>query len=304
MELKKDPARLAAMSVFASNIFPGNPREIIADYIQYLLKERDFTPTSESGVLAQDRILNLSSTALEHFLKNVRSGKETELDEDELRLLFNKLDTYLSSSNVLFKSRALRMAGISRYYKILPLILKMAVSKKEKPFVRRDAFDALSMLAPLEKEYNDQFFNVILSGLSDSYYEVRYMAAKCARIMAKHYNFNEDSRKLLIEKLRKGLKDRCFEVRIESILALGEICIDGLFFTDLMSICYFDQVWKVRQAVFAAYEKIVERKIIPRSTALEEMDKVLITSDGYLTQYELKQQFNSSRKAISMTEEE
>lgn len=302
--LKNDPSRLSAMSTFASKIFPGEPRDIIADYIQHLLKEKSFTPTVEECALVKDRILNLSSTALEQFLKNVRSGRETELDEDELRLLFNKLDTYLSSSNVLFKSRALRMAGISRYDKILPLILKMAVSKKEKPFVRRDAFDALSMLAPLEKEYNDEFFNAILSGLPDSYYEVRYMAAKCARIMAKHYNFNEDDRNLLIRKLQKGVKDRCFEVRIESILALGEICTDGSFFTDLMSACYFDQVWKVRQAVFAAYEKTVERKIISKAKALEEMDEVLITSDGYLTQYELKQQFNSSRKAISMTEEE
>jgi len=304
LELQNNPVRLAGMSAAASSIFPGEPREIIADYIQHMLKEKPFTPSYEAASLVKDRILNLSSTALEQFLKNVKSGKEPELDEDELRLLFNKLDTFLSSSNVLLKSRALRMAGISRYDKILPLILKMAVSKKEKPFVRRDAFDALSMLAPLEKEYNDEFFNVIMSGLSDSYYETRYMAAKCAKIMAKHYNFNENNRKSLMAKLSKGLKDRCFEVRIESILALGEICTDGKSFTNLMKRCYFDQVWKVRQAIFAAYEKTVERKIITKSTALEEMDKVLITSDGYLTHYELKQQFNSSRKAISMTEEE
>lgn len=304
IELKNDPARLSKMAESATGIFPGDPGEIITDYIRYLLKEKDFTPPSESGALVQDRILNLSSTALEQFLKNVRSGSEPELDEDEQRLLFNKLDTYLSSSNVLFRSRALRMAGLCHYDRIVPLILKMAVSPKEKPFVRRDAFDALSMLCPLNKDHCEELFDAIIKGLSDSYYEARYMSAKCARIMAKHMDIDDGKRKMLTDKLAKGLNDHCFEVRVESILALGGICTDGDLFTGLMGRCYYDQVWKVRQAVFAAFEKAVERKIISKTAALVEMDKVLITSDGYLTHYELKQQFNTSRKAISMSEEE
>lgn len=303
LKLKNDPEKLSSMSLIASSIFPGQPSEIIADYIQHLLKEKNFVATEEINSFAHDRILNLSSNALEHFLKNVQNGKESKLDEDELRLLFNKLDTYLSSSNVLFKSRALRMAGLAHYDKIIPLILKMAVSKTEKPFVRRDAFDAISKLIPFDNQHRNELISAINTGLCDSYYEARYMSARCAGIAVKFIVFNENEKKSLVEKLSRGVKDHCFEVRVESILALGEISDNTELFIKLMSRCYFDTVWKVRKAVFSAYEKAVVKKLISKQTALEEMDKVLITSDGYLTHYELKQQFNSSRKAISMTEE-
>jgi hypothetical protein len=43
---------------------------------------------------------------------------------------------------------------------------------------------------------------------------------------------------------------------------------------------------------------LVERKILTPEKALKEMDEILITSNGYITEYELKKQYNNSRSEI------
>ena len=298
-ELKTDQFKLFAMSKTASTIFPGDPAKIIVDHILYFCDLAQSPEVFEGISYRHDRILGLSSTQLENFMKKVLSGQEKRLDSDEARLLKNKLDAYLTSGDHIFKTRGLRIAGLADYCEILPLVIRSATSLSEKPFVRRDAFEALSKLASCKNELRGEIFNAILKGLSDPYYEARFSAARCVSVFSRLYGIHDDEKELFLSELYKNIDDRCFEVRMDSILAAGEIENDGQRAVKEFSRCYYDKVWKVRESVYKALGRLVERKVLMPASALEEMDKILITSNGYTTDYELKKQFNLSRSAIS-----
>ncbi|NOZ86360.1 MAG: hypothetical protein GXP49_08835, partial [Deltaproteobacteria bacterium] len=61
---------------------------------------------------------------------------------------------------------------------------------------------------------------------------------------------------------------------------------------------YFDPVWKIRQAVFDAFSRLVQRGILEPGVARQEMNKVLITSYGFMADYPLKQSYNNLLAAI------
>ncbi len=302
LSLKEAPQKLEQMSKKATEIFPGKPVDIIADYILYLCGISKRPDVTEGVSYLKDRILGLSSVELEHFLKKVNAGEKPLLNEDEKRLLKNKIDTYFTSSNVILRSRALRIAGLAYYCELFPLVIKCAASHEEKPFVRRDAFEALSKLITCDKNYRNQVIEAILHGLSDLYYEARFHAAKLINVFGAHYELTEEEREKLLEKLYRNIEDRCFEVRVESILAIASIENDEERSVKNFEKCYYDKIWKVRKALFKAYETLVKRKVIDSKKALEETDKILITSNGYITDYELKKQLNSSRSHISNME--
>ncbi|MGI6394280.1 MAG: glycosyltransferase [bacterium] len=299
LELKKDMFKLYAMSKTATTIFPGNPAEIIVCHLLYLIGLSEKPAPITGCSFRKDRILGLNSTALEKFLKKVNSGLERKLDSDEKRLLKNKIDSYLSSGNVILKSRGLRISKLADYCEILPLAIKSAGNENEKPFVRRDAFDALSGLILCSKEMRFEIFDVLLKGLSDSYYEVKVNAAKCVPQFLKQYGLQSGETEKLLEKLYLNLDHRYFEVKVESILAVSSIEDNGERAIREFSRCYYDKVWKVRRAIYCGLDNFVKRKVITPKEALAEMDKILITSNGYLTEYELKKQYNQSRLSIS-----
>ncbi|HQB08590.1 MAG TPA: UDP-N-acetylglucosamine--N-acetylmuramyl-(pentapeptide) pyrophosphoryl-undecaprenol N-acetylglucosamine transferase [bacterium] len=298
-DLKPDQFKLYAMSKTATTIFPGNPAEIIVDYILYFCGIGEKPGAVEGVTYQQDRILGLGSVALEQFMKNIKNGTEKKLDSDEMRLLKNKIDSYLSSGSVILKARGLRISGLANYCEMLPLVVRSATGDHEKPFVRRDAFDALSKLTSCNRDMRHEIFSAVMTGLDDKYYEARFAAARCIPVFLKQYGLQSEETEKLLEKLYANLDHRCFEVRVESILAVSWIENDGARVLKQFSRCYFDKVWKVREAIYKGMGKLVERHVIDPDTALKEMDSILITSNGYLTEYELKKQYNKSRSVIS-----
>jgi len=299
VELKNNPGKLENMSQKAATIFPGKPAEIIVSYIFYLCGIGQKPQIVEGGEYQNDRILGLDSVQLENFLKAVKIGKKPPLEEDEVKLLKNKIDTYFTSSSILLKSRALRIAGLAKYCELFPVVIKCASSAEEKPFVRRDAFESLWSLVACDKKRSDEVIKAAVSGLSDSYYETRFYAAKLVTVFSEIYEISSSHRKELLYALYNNFNDRSFEVRLESVKAAASIEKDGIKAIEKLEQLYFDKVWKVRKSVFKAFEILVRRGIITNSKALEEFDKVLITSNGYVTEYELKKQFNTSKALIS-----
>jgi len=89
------------------------------------------------------------------------------------------------------------------------------------------------------------------------------------------------------------MSDRCFEVRIEAVLAAAQISENAEILLQNFTHLYFDAVWKVRSAIFQAFEILIRRGVLDKQTAAAEADKVLITSNGYTTEYELKKHYNS-----------
>ena len=52
-------------------------------------------------------------------------------------------------------------------------------------------------------------------------------------------------------------------------------------------------------AILQAFEILIRRGSLDRSTAAAEIDRILITSNGYTTEYELKKEYNSVMELIS-----
>ncbi len=298
VELRNDPSKLEQMSQKAATIFPGKPAEIIVSHILHLCGKRDKPQIVEGKEYQNDRILGLDSVQLENFLKAVKGGKKPPLEEDEVKLLKNKIDTYFTSSSTVLRTRALRIAGLAKYCELFPIVINCAGSPKEKPFVRRDAFESLQSLVFCDKSYKEEVVKTTVTGLSDPYYETRFQAGKLVRIFAEIYEISSSERKELLYRLYRNLDDRCFEVRVESILAVASIETEKNKAIQNFEKCYFDKVWKVRKALFRGYEILVRRGIITSEEALVEFDKILITSNGYITEYELKKQFNNSKSFI------
>ena len=292
--LRGDAERLKKMSEAAKNIFPGNPAEIIVGHLLHICGLGEKPAEIKGAEFLNDRVLGLNSTSLEKFLKKVRSGAEKPLALDEIKLVKNKIDMLFSSSNPVIKARACRSSGILGYAEATPLIIKYAADKNSAPFLSRDAFAALKDLTAIcEEKEKEKIFDAMFKGFVNSYYETRFSAEKCVPVFAKRFGLSEDEREKLLAALFKNMSDRCFEVRIEAVLAAAQIAENSGILLQNFNHLYFDAVWKVRSAIFQAFEILIGRGVLDKQTAAAEADKVLITSNGYTTEYELKKHYNS-----------
>lgn len=292
--LRSDAERLKKMSEAAKNIFPGNPAEIIVGHLLHICGLAEKPAEIKGAEFLNDRVLGLNSTSLEKFLKKVKSGAEKPLALDEIKLIKNKIDMLFSSPNPVIKARACRSSGILGYAEATPLIIKYAAGKNSAPFLSRDAFAALKDLAAIcEEKEKEKIFDAMFKGFANSYYETRFSAEKCVPVFAKRFGLSEDEREKLLAALFRNMSDRCFEVRIEAVLAAAQISENAEILLQNFTHLYFDAVWKVRSAIFQAFEILIRRGVLDKQTAAAEADRVLITSNGYTTEYELKKHYNS-----------
>jgi UDP-N-acetylglucosamine--N-acetylmuramyl-(pentapeptide) pyrophosphoryl-undecaprenol N-acetylglucosamine transferase len=299
-KLRADKQKLTEMSEAAKNIFPGNPAEIIVKNLLYLCRLGKKPDEIKGTEFVNDRVLGLNSTSLEKFLQKTKSGAEKPLEADEIKLIKNKIDMLFSSRNPVIKARACRSSGILGYSEVIPLIIRYAADKNSAPFLSRDAFVALKQLSLVcETDKRDDLFKAILSGLENSYYETRFSAEKCIPAFAGHFGISENERGKFLELIFKNMTDHCFEVRAEAILAAAQISTDIENLLKHFSKLYFDAVWKVRMAILQAFEILIKRGVLDRSAAVSEIDRILITSNGYTTEYELKKEYNSVLELIS-----
>ncbi len=298
--LRGNKAKLAEMSEAAKNIFPGNPAEIIVKNLLYLCRLGEKPAEIKGTEFVNDRVLGLNSTTLEKFLQKTKSGAEKPLEADEVKLIKNKIDMLFSSHNPVIKARACRSSGVLGYAEVTPLIIRYAADKNSAPFLSRDAFAALKQLTLIcETGRREDLFNAILSGLENSYYETRFSAEKCISAFAGHFGISENERGKFLDLLFKNMSDHCFEVRAEAVLAAAQISTDTGNLLEHFSKLYFDAVWKVRMALLQAFEILIKRDVLDKKTAASEIDKILITSNGYTTEYELKKEYNSVMELIS-----
>ncbi|MBQ4438764.1 UDP-N-acetylglucosamine--N-acetylmuramyl-(pentapeptide) pyrophosphoryl-undecaprenol N-acetylglucosamine transferase [bacterium] len=297
--LRDDKLKLAEMSEAAKNIFPGNPAEIIVKNLLYLCHLGEKPAEIKGTEFVTDRVLGLNSTTLEKFLQKTKTGAEKPLEADEVKLIKNKIDMLFSSHNPVIKARACRSSGILGYSEVIPLIIRYATDKNSAPFLSRDAFVALKQLALVcETDKREDLFKAILSGLENSYYETRFSAEQCIPAFANHFGISENERGKFMELLFKNMSDHCFEVRSDAVLAAAQISTDTENLLKHFSKLYFDAVWKVRMAILQAFEILIKRGVLDRKTAADEVDRILITSNGYTTEYELKKEYNSVKELI------
>ncbi|MBR4489686.1 hypothetical protein IKP13_03535, partial [bacterium] len=298
--LRNDRLKLAEMSEAAKNIFPGNPSEIIVKNLLHLCRIGEKPAEVKGTEFMNDRVLGLNSTSLEKFLQKTKTGAEKPLEADEVKLIKNKIDMLFSSHNPVIKARACRSSGILGYSEVIPLIIRYAADKNSAPFLSRDAFSALKQLSLVcDTDKRGDLCGAILSGLENSYYETRFSAERCIPAFAGHFGISDKEREKFMDLLFKNMSDHCFEVRADAVLAAAQISTDTEKLLTRFSKLYFDAVWKVRMAILQAFEILIKRGVLDKNTAASEIDKILITSNGYTTEYELKKEYNSVMELIS-----
>jgi len=252
-----------------------------------------------------DRVLGLSSNALDQLLRRLAAGSEKPLGAGEQRLVNYKIDGFLAAADYVERARGCRMVGLAGYAERLPVLIRFAAARRadgklgETPIVRRDALVGLGGLGCV----SETVVETLQAGLSDPYFEARAAAAEAAAALGRSTG-EPGPLAALCEPMTTRLADRSFEPRAAAARALGEIGGDGEVVVAALRRLYFDRVWKVRSAVFDAISRLVERGVLPPNRAEEEMGRVLITSTGYITEYPLKEAYNHLRHVVNGKEGE
>ena len=65
---------------------------------------------------------------------------------------------------------------------------------------------------------------------------------------------------------------------------------------------HFDPVWKVRGALFEAYAELTERGVLRADEANVEIEAILITANGYLTEYQIRHRRNEAVRRVRRRE--
>ena len=61
---------------------------------------------------------------------------------------------------------------------------------------------------------------------------------------------------------------------------------------------HFDPVWKVRRRLFEAYALLAERGVMPAERARLALEDILITANGYLTEYQIRHHRNEAMRRV------
>ena len=237
-----------------------------------------------------ERIAGKNSNALVALLKMVISGGEEPLSDDDRELVRYKADTYLVSTNYEVRARGCRIAGLLGYRERLEILLAKATGQdspgkySELPIVRRDAIVGLGHMGICSEDV----YQALEAGLDDEYFESRFKAAWALGVLVPQGSIDPARRGRIEQRLRQLTRTFFFEIRKEAVVALAEVLQLGTTEPDLFKHLYYHPVWPIRDAVVKALHRLLDRGVLTADQVELEMEQVLVTSNGFTTQYGLK----------------
>ncbi len=295
-ELLDDPSGRASMTDQAAALVRSDTTAKTALLLDSLDGTAEAPVLAEPPALPEERLLGLTSAGLERVLGTVERGEET-LSPDERAIALYKIDGYLAGAGYVQPARGCRMVGRGGFTERLEVLLTFATARdasgthRHLPIVRRDALLGLGLLGALD----ESVVQALVAGLSDPYFEARAEAARAVTALARTRDtpaaFQE-----LVAPLVQASADRSFETRLSALLALGEIGTSADEVLAALRARAFDSNWRVRQALFDALSRLLERGVVTADVAQAEGDAVLRTSDGYRPTFMLKESFNGLRQ--------
>ncbi len=296
-DLLGDAERRDVMGRAAAGLITTDARGLLADCATHLLGEGDRPTAAVAPRYPDDRVLGLGAGAMERLLQDVAHEAAPPLESAERELMLSKIDGLLGSSGWVDRARGCRIAGLAGYREVAGLLRDRAAD--DLPMVRRDALKGLRGLGPRALA-PDAFADALARGLSDNYYEARMEAALttavCNGLLA------PDARSRLAGILARLCRDHSFEVRMAAVRALGRIADTPEPAVPALRKVHFDPVWKVRGALYEAYAELTERGVLSAAEANEEIDAVLITANGYLTEYQIRHHRNEAVRRVRRRE--
>lgn len=297
LQLLDDPELRSSMSRAASSLIAGNAAQHLADCAAYLLGDGPLPPSPAAPQFAADRVMGLNATDLEQLLLAVSAEVERPLDASERELLLTKIDDLLASRSWLLRARGARLVGLARHRNAAAVLQHLA--RQDVPMVRRDALKGLRGLGPRALPPDD-LAAVLGDGLADRYYEARSEAALTAALC--NGELTQPDREQLTAQLVKLCRDNSFEVRVAAVRALGRLADTPEPTFAALARLHFDPVWKVRSALFQSYAELTERGVIAPQQAQKALEAVLITANGYLTEYQIRHGRNDAMRRIGRRE--
>ncbi len=104
--------------------------------------------------------------------------------------------------------------------------------------------------------------------------------------------------------LRRNLRDRWFEVVVDSAKATGKVSFDpGIL--DEVEILFQHHNWKVRDAALACLRELLFRNVVPFSRELyEELQKVEITCLDFSPYFPIRKTFEEFQRFLSESKPE
>jgi UDP-N-acetylglucosamine--N-acetylmuramyl-(pentapeptide) pyrophosphoryl-undecaprenol N-acetylglucosamine transferase len=290
--LLQDFSARAEMCRKSRELFDPGTNSRIADWLEYLVQIREEPDPPTLPELEEERVLGLGHGAMVGFLQRLHGGRTDEppLSEDERRLALYKIDGYLASSSFTPVARGCRMVGFGGFEERLPILCFMArvpngQAREIWPIVRRDALHGIGLLGSCDA----QVLSTLKESLSDPYFEARYRAAWAIKVLSAGHR---DALSDLVPVLVQTHEYSYFEVRIQVLLALGEVATAFEPIAAALRAHRFDSNWKVRQALLTALSRLAERGIISEEIAGTEGREVMLSGSGYLTHYPLKKAYN------------
>jgi HEAT repeat protein len=244
-----------------------------------------------------DRVLGLDSAGMERLLQAVVTEAAPPLDAAERELLLSKIDDLLASDAWLARARGCRLAGLAGYRESSAMLRRLATD--DLPLVRRDALKGLRGLGAAALPPGE-FAGVLSHGLGDGYYEARMEAALTVAVC--NGKLADGDRERLATRLARLCGDHSFEVRMAAVRGLGRLADAPQPVLSALTSLHFDPVWKVRSEVFEAYARLVERGVITAAQADAAIGGVLITANGYLTEYEIRRHRNEAVRRVRRQE--
>lgn len=300
--LLDDPAQLEAMARAAAGLVTTDARRLLADCGAFLLGDGPRPEAAVPGTTEADRVLGLDSGAMERLLQRVRAGSEPPLEPAERDLLLSKIDGLLTSGAWVQRARGCRITGLAGYETARGMLVDLA--RNDVPMVRRDAFIGLRHLGVPRAAMPataDELAAILAHGLADNYYETRAAAAEAVRELGG--GMPQTARNELAKALADLMTDASFEVRMAACEALGHVADRPEPLTTALARLHFDPVWKVRGALFETYARLAERGVLAPDQARDALDSILITANGYLTEYQIRHCRNEAVRRVPATED-
>jgi len=264
-------------------------------------------PTGLEGATAHRALFRLEWWSLQKLLLFLESQwtKSVPLTEEDRRYVEYRADRLLCARRWQERNAGVKLAGLVRYERRLPVLLQFITDRTPAPrlqrllggdfvqvgFIRRNAVQAIRRI----RKYDAEVRRALLTALTDPYYEVRSWAARAIESMAEEIGPDPEMESLL----RRNLRDRWFEVVASSLDALGRIAKDPSVLPEVESLLESNN-GRVQHAALRCLMHLIERDVVRLSAETRRwMNRIPMRGLDFSPQFPLKSTWEAFQKVLS-----
>lgn len=264
-------------------------------------------PSGLQGAVAQRGLFRLEWWSLQRLLLFLERQwtKSVPLTDEDRRFVEYLADRLLCARRWQERNAGVKLAGLVRYEKRLPVLLQFMTDRTPAPrlqrllggdfvqvgFIRRNAVQAIRRI----RKYDAEVRRALLTALTDPYYEVRSWAARTIESMAEEIGPDPEMESLL----RKNLRDRWFEVAASSLDALGRIAKDPAVLPEVESLLE-SKNGRVQHAALRCLMHLIERDVVRLSSETRRwMNRIPMRGVDFSPQFPLKSTWEAFQKVLS-----